>query len=198
MPDSAGEGFPLGCQVGHEHLQLSTGKIYQYLGGTPGLSSSWRVARGINAVCQAYTNATIVPANTNPLLITYAGVSSLLNIGWDGLGTFTIQVPGYYILTHHGQLEATGLAAGQQRRVTIWFKRNGIDLAESPVTNSISGNVSDMRIIRNYRVQYFDAGDVLNTYVVVEEAGLGIGLYAETLGGVTSQSAKLSLSWIPT
>lgn len=41
MPDSAGEGFPNNVNVGWEHLQISTGFIYQYVGGSPQNPASW-------------------------------------------------------------------------------------------------------------------------------------------------------------
>ena len=197
MPDTSGEGFPGNVEVGHEHLHLSTGKIYQYLGGTPSLSSSWVVARGVRAVAQGYTNLTLTPSNLNPYIIVYQYVSKLQNMIWDGAGKFTIQVPGIYHVTHNGQLVATGLAAGQQRYCSIWFRKNGQDILDSPVTNSISGNVSDMRIIRNYRVEEFAIGDTLETYMTVQEAGLGMSLASVTVNGIVSQSAKITLAWVP-
>lgn len=196
MPDTSGEGFPNNIEVGHEHMHLSTGKIYQYLGGSPASLSSWVLARGIRAVVQGYTNQTLTPANTNPYLINYQYVSKMQNISWDGAGKFTIQVPGVYHITHNGQLIATSLAVGQQRRCSIWFRKNGQDLSDSPVTNSISGNLNDMRIIRNYRIQEFDIGDTLETYMVVEDATVGMSLSSITLGGVTSQAAKITMAWI--
>jgi hypothetical protein len=197
MPDSAGEGFPNNVQVGHEHLHLSTGYIYQYLGGTPSNPVSWRIARGVNAACQIFTNRSIIPIDTNPLLLTYDGEGIVENMSWDGSGRILINIPGIYIMTHHGQLAATGLPAGQQRRASIYFRRNGIDISDSPVTNSVSGNPNDMRVLRNYRMQKLDAGDTISTYMIVEDATVGLGLYSVTISGIVSQSAKLSMSWIP-
>lgn len=197
MPDSAGEGFPGNVQVGHEHLHLSTGKIYQYLGGTPSVASSWVLARGIHAYGHFYSTKVQSPSTTDPTLVTFEAYSSISNLGWDGVGTFTIQIPGVYILSSNGQMAAAG-ALASQRKMSFWFRKNGIDIADSPVTNSISANVNDMRVVRNYRIDSFEVGDTIQLMMEIEIAGASqIGVYPQTVGTVTSPSAKVSFIWIP-
>lgn len=48
MPDSVGAGgFPRNINIGHEHLDLSSGFTYQYQGGVPTDILSWKIIGGV-------------------------------------------------------------------------------------------------------------------------------------------------------
>ncbi len=47
MPDSTGgAGFPNNINIGHEHLNIINGLIYQYLGDRPGELVNWKPIGG--------------------------------------------------------------------------------------------------------------------------------------------------------
>lgn len=51
MPDSVGgAGFPNNVNVGHEHLDLTSGLTYEYQGGTPSNILNWKIIGGVSAV----------------------------------------------------------------------------------------------------------------------------------------------------
>ena len=50
MPDSVGAGgFPRNINIGHEHLDLSSGFTYQYQGGVPTDVLNWKIINGVSA-----------------------------------------------------------------------------------------------------------------------------------------------------
>lgn len=50
MPDSVGAGgFPRNINIGHEHLDMSSGFTYQYQGGVPTNILSWKIINGVSA-----------------------------------------------------------------------------------------------------------------------------------------------------
>ena len=51
MPDSVGAGgFPRNINIGHEHLDLSSGFTYQYQGGVPTDVLNWKIIGGVTNV----------------------------------------------------------------------------------------------------------------------------------------------------
>jgi len=104
---SSGTGFNIiGIQKGHLRYNVSDGITYQYIGG-PGVLSSWRVVFGNEAYGQFSNIGNVIPADTNPLLVTRVademrGMSLVSSIG------ITIQEKGIYVVIDGGQIVKTG------------------------------------------------------------------------------------------
>lgn len=48
--DSVGSELPQkGLQIGHQHLDLVTGGVYQYMGGDPAVTTNWLLVSGVLA-----------------------------------------------------------------------------------------------------------------------------------------------------
>jgi hypothetical protein len=88
MPDSVGGGgFPNNINIGHEHLDMSTGFTYQYLGGRSQTLSNWMVIGG----------ASSSDPNTSGWDNRQAGsmwfnTSEQRFKGWNGSAVFTVQI----------------------------------------------------------------------------------------------------------
>ena len=87
MPDSVGAGgFPRNINIGHEHLDLSSGFTYQYQGGVPTDILSWKIIGGVTS-----TDPSTVGWGTNQLGAMWFNLSDRSFKMWTGTEITTIR-----------------------------------------------------------------------------------------------------------
>ena len=119
MPDSVGAGgFPRNINIGHEHLDMSSGFTYQYQGGVPTNILSWKIINGVTN-----TDPSVVGWGTKQLGAMWFNNSERVFKFWDGvqvkiLGVSAMQqqtflVSGTFTVpTDVSTIYLTGCAAG--------------------------------------------------------------------------------------
>jgi len=61
----------------------------------------------------------------------------------------------------------------------MWLRKNGVDIINSGVRNTII-QVAETKVIVLSWIGALDIGDVLQTYIAVSSAAVGLGLYTLT------------------
>ena len=88
MPDSVGAGgFPRNINIGHEHLDLSSGFTYQYQGGVPTDVLNWKIINGVSA-----TDPSPLGWGTKQLGAMWFNNSEKVYKFWDGVQVKTLGV----------------------------------------------------------------------------------------------------------
>ena len=180
MADSVGSGFPTsGINIGHETYNKDTGIAYVYIGGTPALPSSWLPVWGNLSYANLINTAGLIPADTNPALISFnASVSDLLNMTLVGGTNIVIQQKGIYLIVNGVQASKTG-GGGAQQFVDMWIRKNGVDVPYSGVRQNIA-TANEIKVLVLNTVLRLEVGDILTKYIAVSSAGVGLGLYTYT------------------
>jgi len=180
---SLGDGFEAtGINKGHLRYNIRSGITYQYIGG-PGVISSWRVVFGNEAYGQFVNVSTLIPVDTNPLLTTFQ-IEEIRGITLVENSDMTIQERGIYSIVSGGQCDKTG-GAGGAHFVDMWIRKNGVDIPNTGVRNTVIQLAETKVLILNW-VGELLIGDVIQNYVAVNNAGVGLGLrtLTNTVGAV--------------
>lgn len=86
MPDSVGAGgFPNNINIGHEHLDISTGFTYQYAGGVSSNILNWKIIGGVTS-----TDPSTVGWGAKQVGAEWFNTSSASFKGWDGTQVITL------------------------------------------------------------------------------------------------------------
>lgn len=89
MPDSVGAGgFPRNINIGHEHLDLSSGFTYQYQGGVPTDILSWKIINGVSA-----TDPSPLGWGTKQLGAMWFNRTSHQYKYWNGISIIVLNAP---------------------------------------------------------------------------------------------------------
>ena len=182
MIDS-GNGFNvIGLQKGHLRYNVDNGITYQYIGGSANDITSWRVVFGNEAYAQLSNIGNVVPADTSPLLVTFQadelrGITLVRNIG------LTIQERGIYSIINAVQCAKTSGASAVF--LDMWVRKNGVDVPNTGVRNTVIQVTETKVLVLNWTGELL-VGDVIQKYIAVGTAGVGLGLYTftNTVGAV--------------
>jgi len=180
---SSGSGFQAtGINKGHIRYNVDDGITYQYIGG-PGVISSWRVVFGNEAYGQFVNVLTLIPVDTNPLLVTFQ-IEEIRGITLVGNSDITIQERGIYYIVSGGQCDKTG-GAGGAHFIDMWIRKNGADIPNTGVRNTVIQLAETKVLILNW-VGELLIGDVVQNYVAVNNSGVGLGLrtLTNTVGAI--------------
>lgn len=120
------------------------------------------------------------PGVLTPVLVSFNTLDALVGISYSG-GSLTTTRSGIYLLVVGGQVGKTG-GGGQNVLVDMWLRRNGVDLPNSGVRNSVT-DVQDTKVVLVNYVVAMLAGDTLQVYISVDRLGIGAGLLAYTPAG---------------
>jgi hypothetical protein len=177
---SSGSGFnATGCQKGCLRYNVDDGITYQYVGGS-GTLSSWRAVFGSESYGQLVNLVGAVPANTNPFQVTFQ-VEELrgMRVKQDSGGTsIHIQERGIYSIVNGVQADKTS-GGGGNHFLDMWIRKNGIDVPNSGVRNTVIQATEIKVLILNWVVELL-VDDIITKWIAVSNAGVGLGLYSYT------------------
>lgn len=100
MPDSVGAGgFPNNINIGHEHLDISSGFTYQYAGGVPSNILNWKIIGGVTP-----TDPSTVGWGAKQIGAEWFNTSINRFMGWNGSQIITLMTLEEQVVYFKSQL----------------------------------------------------------------------------------------------
>ena len=132
----SGSGFQItGLNKGALRYNIDDGLTYQYIGGSANDITSWRVVFGSEAYGQFSNVATVVPGDTNPLIVPLRK-DELRGLVLVQTTNIAIQQRGIYTIVFGAQCDKTG-GGGGTHFLDMWLRKNSVDIPNTGVRNTV-------------------------------------------------------------